>query len=122
MNLYEFNYSKVLTTLQQLKDVNSKINNTLDELNRILESEEEFRNINVEELKFTGERLYNTNIDLRKNIINISNLVESTNKFILDEKIAYTNYEINKIDQISEEKDDNIISYVEDVLELLQLI
>lgn len=122
MNLYEFNYSKVLTTLQQLKDVNSKINNTLDELNRILESEEEFRNINVEELKFTGERLYNTNIDLRKNIINISNLVESTNKFILDEKIAYTNYEINKIDQISEEKDDNIISYVEDALELLQLI
>lgn len=122
MNLCEFNYSKVLTTLQQLKDVNSKINNTLDELNRILESEEAFRNINIEELKFTGERLYNTNIDLRKNIINISNLVEATNKFILDEKIAYTNYEINKIEQISEEKDDNIISYVEDVLEMLKLI
>ena len=63
MNLCEFNYSKVLTTLQQLKDVNSKISNTLDELNRILESEEE--------LKFIGERLYYTNIDLRKNIINI---------------------------------------------------
>ncbi|WP_055069719.1 hypothetical protein [Clostridium massiliamazoniense] len=114
MNLCEFNYSKVLTTLQQLKDVNSKINNTLDELNRILESEEE--------LKFIGERLYYTNIDLRKNIINISNLVESTNKFILEEKIIYTNYEINKIEQISEEKGDNITSYVEDALELLKLI
>ena len=35
----------------------------------------------------------------------------------------YTNYEINKIEQSTEENDDNnIISYVEDVLEMLKLI
>ena len=38
MNLCEFNYSKVLTTLQQLKEGNLEISNILDKLNAILES------------------------------------------------------------------------------------
>lgn len=122
MNLCEFNYSKVLTTLQQLKEGNLEISNILDKLNAILESEKDFRNINTEELKFINEKLYDKNIDLRYNVDSIYNLVESTNKFILEEKIMYTNYEINKIEQSSEENDNNIISYVEDVLEMLKLI
>ncbi len=122
MNLCEFNYSKVLTTLQQLKEGNLEISNILDKLNAILESEKDFRNINTEELKFINEKLYDKNIDLRYNVDSIYNLVESTNKFILEEKIMYTNYEINKIEQNSEENDNNIISYVEDVLEMLKLI
>lgn len=122
MNLCEFNYSKVLTTLQQLKEGNLEISNTLDKLNAILESEKDFRNINTEELKFINEKLYDKNIDLRYNVDSIYNLVESTNKFILEEKIMYTNYEINKIEQSGEENDNNIISYVEDVLEMLKLI
>lgn len=122
MNLCEFNYSKVLTTLQQLKEGNLEISNILDKLNAILESEKDFRNINTEELKFINEKLYDKNIDLRYNVDSIYNLVESTNKFILEEKIMYTNYEINKIEQSSEENDNNIINYVEDVLEMLKLI
>ncbi|MFR5267089.1 hypothetical protein [Clostridium sp.] len=122
MNLCEFNYSKVLTTLQQLKEGNLEISNILDKLNAILESEKDFKNINTEELKFINEKLYDKNIDLRYNVDSIYNLVESTNKFILEEKIMYTNYEINKIEQNSEENDNNIISYVEDVLEMLKLI
>lgn len=122
MNLCEFNYSKVLTTLQQLKEGNLEISNILDKLNAILESEKDFRNINTEELKFINEKLYDKNIDLRYNVDSIYNLVESTNKFILEEKIMYTNYEINKIEQSSEENDNNIISYVEDVLEMVKLI
>lgn len=122
MNLCEFNYSKVLTTLQQLKEGNLEISNILDKLNAILESEKDFRNINTEELKFINEKLYDKNIDLRYNVDSIYNLVESTNKFILEEKIMYTNYEINKIEQSTEENDNNIINYVEDVLEMLKLI
>lgn len=122
MNLCEFNYSKVLTTLQQLKEGNLEISNILDKLNAILESEKDFRNINTEELKFINEKLYDKNIDLRYNVDSIYNLVESTNKFILEEKIMYANYEINKIEQSTEENDNNIISYVEDVLEMLKLI